>query len=85
MLPTLQCNRGFQIMTGTGPKVILPNHFAEELRNHPECFVQRGFRQSTCPPKLSRWTLCLKILEPCKHADLVLGLLRRVSGMLIIV
>lgn len=31
------CNgRPFQVMTGTGPKVVLPNSFAEELKNHED-------------------------------------------------
>ncbi|KAF2157929.1 cytochrome P450 [Myriangium duriaei CBS 260.36] len=26
----------FQVMTGTGPKIVLPNRYADELRNHPD-------------------------------------------------
>ncbi|KAI8634414.1 cytochrome P450 [Xylariaceae sp. FL1651] len=33
----------FQIMTGTGPKIILPNRFADETRNLPELNFPRAF------------------------------------------
>ncbi|KAB5557999.1 cytochrome P450 [Coniochaeta sp. 2T2.1] len=28
--------RTFQVITGTGPKLVVPNHFAHELANHPD-------------------------------------------------
>ncbi|KAJ8132679.1 hypothetical protein O1611_g941 [Lasiodiplodia mahajangana] len=33
----------FQVMTGTGPRVILPNRFADELRNHPDLNFNKAF------------------------------------------
>lgn len=33
----------FQVMTGTGPKIILPNKFADELRNHPALDFNKAF------------------------------------------
>ncbi|KAI1656624.1 cytochrome P450 [Daldinia decipiens] len=33
----------FQIMTGTGPKIVLPNRFADELRNHPSLNFNKAF------------------------------------------
>ncbi|KAI1849674.1 hypothetical protein JX265_008011 [Neoarthrinium moseri] len=33
----------FQIMTGTGPKIVLPNRFADELRNHPHMNFPKAF------------------------------------------
>ncbi|KAI0098084.1 cytochrome P450 [Nemania sp. FL0031] len=33
----------FQVMTGTGPRVILPNRFADELRNHPALNFNKAF------------------------------------------
>lgn len=31
----LQYTGPFQVMTGTGPRVVLPNRFIDEIRNHP--------------------------------------------------
>ncbi|KAI1421730.1 cytochrome P450 [Xylaria sp. FL1777] len=36
-------NGPFQIMTGTGPKIILPNRYAEEIRNLPELNFPKAF------------------------------------------
>lgn len=33
----------FQVVTGTGPKIILPNRFADELRNHPALDFGKAF------------------------------------------
>ncbi|KAI0098329.1 cytochrome P450 [Hypoxylon sp. NC0597] len=33
----------FQVMTGTGPKIVLPNKYAEELRNHPSLNFNKAF------------------------------------------
>ncbi|KAI2783258.1 cytochrome P450 [Daldinia loculata] len=33
----------FQVMTGTGPKIVLPNRFADELRNHPSLNFNKAF------------------------------------------
>ncbi|KAI0181565.1 cytochrome P450 [Hypoxylon sp. FL1284] len=33
----------FQVMTGTGPKIVLPNRYAEELRNHPSLDFNKAF------------------------------------------
>ncbi|KAI2463503.1 cytochrome P450 [Annulohypoxylon bovei var. microspora] len=33
----------FQVITGTGPKIVLPNQFADELRNHPSLDFNRAF------------------------------------------
>ncbi|KAI1388965.1 cytochrome P450 [Hypoxylon trugodes] len=33
----------FQIMTGTGPKIILPNKYADEIRNHPALNFNKAF------------------------------------------
>ncbi|KAI0385624.1 cytochrome P450 [Hypomontagnella monticulosa] len=33
----------FQVMTGTGPKIILPNKFADEIRNHPSLDFNKAF------------------------------------------
>lgn len=35
----------FQVMTGTGPKIVLPNKFADELRNRPELDFNEAFRK----------------------------------------
>ncbi|KAI0425343.1 cytochrome P450 [Xylaria sp. FL1042] len=36
-------NGPFQIMTGTGPKIILPNRYADEIRNLPELNFSKAF------------------------------------------
>ncbi|KAI8948489.1 cytochrome P450 [Xylaria longipes] len=36
-------NGPFQIMTGTGPKIILPNRYADEIRNLPELNFPKAF------------------------------------------
>ncbi|KAH9907834.1 cytochrome P450 [Xylariomycetidae sp. FL2044] len=33
----------FQIITGTGPKIVVPNRFADELRNHPALDFNKAF------------------------------------------
>ncbi|KAL7624096.1 hypothetical protein AAE478_005653 [Parahypoxylon ruwenzoriense] len=33
----------FQVMTGTGPKIVLPNRFADEIRNHPSLNFNKSF------------------------------------------
>ncbi|KAI0131024.1 cytochrome P450 [Daldinia grandis] len=33
----------FQVLTGTGPKIVLPNRFADELRNHPSLNFDKAF------------------------------------------
>ncbi|KAI1106342.1 cytochrome P450 [Jackrogersella minutella] len=33
----------FQVVTGTGPKIVLPNKFADELRNHPKLDFNKAF------------------------------------------
>ncbi|KAI0479144.1 cytochrome P450 [Xylariaceae sp. FL0804] len=33
----------FQVMTGTGPKIVLPNRFADELRNNPSLDFNKAF------------------------------------------
>ncbi|KAK8050132.1 ent-kaurene oxidase [Apiospora phragmitis] len=33
----------FQVMTGTGPKIVLPNRFADEIRNNPSLNFQKAF------------------------------------------
>ncbi|UKZ81607.1 hypothetical protein TrVFT333_009379 [Trichoderma virens FT-333] len=35
----------FQIITGTGPKIVLPNKYADELRNRPELDFNEAFRK----------------------------------------
>ncbi|SPJ88845.1 related to gibberellin cluster - GA14-synthase [Fusarium torulosum] len=35
----------FQIITGTGPKIVLPNKYADELRNRPELDFNEAFRE----------------------------------------
>ncbi|TGJ87222.1 hypothetical protein E0Z10_g1556 [Xylaria hypoxylon] len=35
--------RPFQIMTGTGPKIVLPNKYADEIRNSPELNFPKAF------------------------------------------
>lgn len=35
----------FQILTGTGPKIVLPNKYADELRNRPELDFNEAFRK----------------------------------------
>ncbi|KAI0536033.1 cytochrome P450 [Xylaria digitata] len=35
--------RPFQVMTGTGPKIILPNKYADEIRNLPELNFPKAF------------------------------------------
>ncbi|RYP60188.1 hypothetical protein DL770_010048 [Monosporascus sp. CRB-9-2] len=33
----------FQVVTGTGPKIVLPNHYADEIRNHPSLSFNKAF------------------------------------------
>ncbi|KAK6842934.1 ent-kaurene oxidase [Apiospora arundinis] len=33
----------FQVMSGTGPKIVLPNRFADEIRNNPSLNFQKAF------------------------------------------
>ncbi|KAK6087007.1 cytochrome P450 [Seiridium cupressi] len=33
----------FQVMSGTGPKIVVPNRFADELRNHPHLNFNKAF------------------------------------------
>ncbi|KAI1339931.1 cytochrome P450 [Xylariaceae sp. FL0016] len=33
----------FQVVTGTGPKIVLPNRYADELRNHPDLNFNKAF------------------------------------------
>ncbi|KAI1269658.1 cytochrome P450 [Xylariaceae sp. FL1019] len=35
----------FQVMTGTGPKIMLPNRYADEIRNLPELNFPKAFSQ----------------------------------------
>ncbi|KAK8055710.1 hypothetical protein PG993_000937 [Apiospora rasikravindrae] len=37
----------FQVMTGTGPKIVLPNRFADEIRNNPSLNFQKAFLKLT--------------------------------------
>ncbi|KAI0544219.1 cytochrome P450 [Xylaria curta] len=67
----------FQVMTGTGPKIILPNKYADEIRNLPELnfpkafssdfFVRypgfEAFRQSTKADFLLRETVRIKLTQ----------------------
>ncbi|KZL77721.1 cytochrome P450, partial [Colletotrichum tofieldiae] len=36
-------NQPFKVLTGTGPKIIVPNRFAKELRNHPSLNFNKAF------------------------------------------
>ncbi|GAP88592.1 putative cytochrome p450 protein [Rosellinia necatrix] len=36
-------NGPFQVMTGTGPKIVLPNRYADEIRNLPELNFPKAF------------------------------------------
>ncbi|KAK5701112.1 hypothetical protein LTR17_022875 [Elasticomyces elasticus] len=40
-----QCNGPFQILTGTGHQIVLPNRFADELRNHEDLNVSEVFKK----------------------------------------
>ncbi|KAI0025227.1 cytochrome P450 [Xylariomycetidae sp. FL0641] len=33
----------FQVITGTGPKIVLPNRYADEIRNHPNMNFNKAF------------------------------------------
>ncbi|KAI0123763.1 cytochrome P450 [Xylariales sp. AK1849] len=33
----------FQVMSGTGPKIVLPNRYADEIRNHPALNFNKAF------------------------------------------
>ncbi|RYP66018.1 hypothetical protein DL771_007999 [Monosporascus sp. 5C6A] len=33
----------FQVVTGTGPKIVLPNRYADEIRNHPSLSFNKAF------------------------------------------
>jgi hypothetical protein len=37
-------DRPFQIITGTGPKFVLPNRYADELKNNPHASFTEAFR-----------------------------------------
>lgn len=37
-------------MTGTGPKIVLPNRFAEEIRNNPDLNFPKAFSK-VCVPR----------------------------------
>ncbi|KAI0202679.1 cytochrome P450 [Astrocystis sublimbata] len=39
-----KANVPFQVMTGTGPKIILPNRYADEVRNLPELNFSKAFQ-----------------------------------------
>ncbi|KAK7950883.1 cytochrome P450 [Apiospora aurea] len=39
----------FQVMTGTGPKIVLPNRFADEIRNNPSLNFQKAFLKVRWP------------------------------------
>lgn len=39
----MQYSGPFQVMTGTGPKIVLPNRFAEEIRNNPSLNFPKAF------------------------------------------
>ena len=45
-----QCSGAFQIITGTGPKIVLPNRFADELRNHPSLNFNKAFAKVSIDP-----------------------------------
>ncbi|TGJ83720.1 hypothetical protein E0Z10_g5031 [Xylaria hypoxylon] len=36
-------NRPFKVITGTGPKIIVPNRFADEIRNNPALNFNKAF------------------------------------------
>ncbi|KAF4548956.1 Cytochrome P450-like protein 87 [Elsinoe fawcettii] len=38
-----QTKGAFQVMTGTGPKIVLPNRYADEVRNHPDLNFPKAF------------------------------------------
>ncbi|KAF2218367.1 cytochrome P450 [Elsinoe ampelina] len=38
-----QTKGAFQVVTGTGPKIVLPNRYADELRNHPDLNFPKAF------------------------------------------
>lgn len=38
-----ECNGPFQVLTGSGYKVIVPNHFANELKSHPNLNFNEAF------------------------------------------
>lgn len=42
-LTNSQYSGAFQVMSGTGPKIILPNRFADELRNNPHLNFNKAF------------------------------------------
>ncbi|KAH7040188.1 cytochrome P450 [Microdochium trichocladiopsis] len=35
----------YQVLTGTGPKIILPNRFADEIKNNPQMFMHLAFKK----------------------------------------
>ncbi|KAI0151120.1 cytochrome P450 [Pestalotiopsis sp. NC0098] len=39
-----QTSGPFQIMTGTGPKIVLPARYADEIKNHPALDLGKAFR-----------------------------------------
>ena len=51
----------FQVLTGTGPKIILPNKFAEELKTHPDL----NFNKAVLPDFFTE----LRGFEPFKLAS----------------
>lgn len=45
-------DRSFQVLTGTGPKIVLPNRFAEEVKERPELDFSKGIAKDffgDCP------------------------------------
>lgn len=38
-------NGPYQVMTGTGPKIVLPNRFADEIKNNPQMFLNLAFKK----------------------------------------
>lgn len=41
----VKCSGPFQVMSGSGPIIVLPNRFADEIRNEPWLEFSKGIKQ----------------------------------------
>ncbi|RKU47735.1 hypothetical protein DL546_002783 [Coniochaeta pulveracea] len=44
-----ECSGPFQVMTGSGPVIVLPNRFADEIKNDPGLEFNKGIKQDFFP------------------------------------
>ena len=57
-LRLLQFGGPFQVMTGTGPVIVLPNRYADEIRNNPLLSFTK-FIMKVCQIWMDGWVVVL--------------------------